>query len=101
LFARFAKRGISCDFWFMQKVYAEVGFGNDTFCSTEVEEGDTEYRIPKFVRPAKVTEYYLRLWIGRRVLILSTRDWFKIQKKDKAKLKILIGIGGEGLPFEK
>lgn len=85
----------------MKKVYAEVGFGNETFFSTEVEDVDTEYRIPKFVRPAKVTEYYLRLWIGRRIFILSTRDWLKIQKKDKNKLKILAGMAGEGLPFEK
>ena len=38
----------------MKKVFAEVGFGNDSFFSTEFEEGDDEYRIPKFIKPSKI-----------------------------------------------
>lgn len=33
----------------MKKVFAEIGFGNDTFLSTEFEEENSEYRVPKFV----------------------------------------------------
>lgn len=78
----------------MKKVYAEVGFGNDSFFSTEFEEGDSEYRVPRFVRPATIEGYYLRIWLGTRVFILSTNDGFVINKKKKNKIKILFGISG-------
>ena len=79
----------------MKKIYAEIGFGNDTFLSTEIEEGNNEYRIPKFIKPGKIKSYYLRFWIFKRVFIFSTKDGFKVTTKDKNKLKILFGIGGE------
>ncbi len=79
----------------MKMVYAEAGFGNDTFFSTEIEEGDSEYRIPRFMRPEKVRGYYLRIWIGKQVFVLSTNDGFEMKKKDRNKLKILFGISGE------
>lgn len=78
----------------MKKIYAEAGFGNDTFFSTEIEEGDSEYRIPEFKKPENVEDYYLRFWIGRRVFVFSSKDGFKISKKDRTKIKILFGIGG-------
>ncbi|MEK7117430.1 MAG: DUF3977 family protein [Patescibacteria group bacterium] len=79
----------------MKKIYAEIGFGNGTFLSTEIEEGDREYRIPKFIKPRKVSDYYLRFWIFKRVFIFSTKDGFKVTARDKNKLKILFGLGGE------
>lgn len=79
----------------MKKVYAEVGIGNDTFLSTEFEEGDNEYRVPKFVVPKKITELYFRFWIFKRVFALSTQSGLTTRKKDRNKLKILFGIGGE------
>jgi hypothetical protein len=55
----------------MKKIFAEAGLGNDTFFSTEIEEGESEYRIPRFQRPENVEDYYLRFWIGRRVFVFS------------------------------
>jgi len=78
----------------MEKVFAEVGLGNDTFLSTEIENNDREYRLPKFVKPKIITGYYLRFWIFKRVFILSTNSSFEITKKDRNKLKILFGISG-------
>lgn len=78
----------------MKKVFAEVGIGNGSFLSTEFEEGEDEYRVPKFVWPEKVDDYYFRLWIGKHVFIASTKDGFKVGQKDKNKLKILFGVGG-------
>lgn len=78
----------------MKKVFAEIGFGNDSFFSTEFEEGDTEYRVPKFILPGKVSSLYFRLWIFKKVLIFSTQG-FKIKNKEKNKLKVLFGISGE------
>lgn len=81
----------------MQEVFAEMGFGNGTFFSTEIEEGGAENRVPKFIRPQKITGLYFRLWIGRKVLIISTRNGIEIETRDKKKFKILFGIRGEGI----
>lgn len=76
------------------KIYAEVGVGNDTFFSTEYEDGDREYRVPSFVKPSHVMEYYVRIWIRKAVYIFSTKDGFKKVSKDKNRFKILFGVGG-------
>lgn len=77
------------------KVFAEIGFGNDTFLSTEFEEGSNEYRISRFVIPNKICGFYFRIWVFKNVFILSTKDGFKRNRKDRDKLKILFGISGE------
>jgi len=79
----------------MKKVFAEIGFGNDTFLSTEFEEEQGEYRIPKFIKPQKIYDCYMRFWIFKKVFIFSTKDGLIIKSKDRNKLKILFGIGGE------
>lgn len=79
----------------MKKVYAEIGFGNDTFFNTEIEEGNSEYRIPKFFRPSRIIGYYLRFWIFKKVIIFSTYKGLEIKSKDRNKLKILFGVVGE------
>ena len=81
----------------MTAVYAEIGFGNETFLSTEIEEGDHEYRIPKFVLPEKIEGCYLRFWIGKKVFIFSTNEGFDTRTKDRNKIKILFGVSGNGL----
>ena len=80
-----------------EKVYAELGFGNDTFLSTEVEKGKREYRSPKFILPKKIQGIYFRFWIFKKVLVLSSFDGIKLQSKDKNKLKILFGVQGVNL----
>ena len=80
----------------MKKVFAEIGFGNETFFSTEIEEdGKEEYRIPRFIIPTVIRGYYIRVWVGTNVYILSTRDGFERGKKDKKRIKILVGVSGE------
>lgn len=81
----------------MKKVFAEVGFGNESFLSTEIEKGSEEHRVAKFILPHKITGVYLRFWMFKKVFILSTNDGFKIQNKDRNKLKILFGISGENV----
>jgi hypothetical protein len=80
----------------MKKIFAEIGIGNNSFFSTEFEENNREYRISKFIKPKKVSDYYLRIWLLRTVLIISTKDGFKIIKKNKNKFKLLFGISGFG-----
>lgn len=76
------------------KIYAEVGIGNDTFFSTEYEGEDQEYRVPRFVKPLHVMEYYVRIWVRKTVYIFSTKDGFKKVSKEKNKFKFLFGVGG-------
>lgn len=77
------------------KIYSEIGFGNDSFLSTEIEKGKKEYRINKFVKPRKIYGYYLRFWVFNKVLVISTNEGIKLFTKNKNKLKILFGIQGE------
>lgn len=79
----------------MKKVYSEIGLGNDTFLSTEIEEGESEYRVPKFLRPPKIIGFYFRFWIFKKVFIFSTYNGFETRIKDRNKLKILFGMTGE------
>ena len=76
----------------MKKVFAEIGMGNDTFLSTEFEEGENEYRIPKFVLPNKINGFYFRFWVFKNVFILSTNHGFETNRKDRNELKILFGV---------
>lgn len=80
----------------MIKIYAEIGYGNDTLFSTEfVREDGREYRLSRFVEPERVTEYYLRFWVFKTVFIVSTKDGFKRKKKKENRFKVLFGVGGE------
>ena len=79
----------------MKKVFAEIGFGNKTFLSTEIEDGDNERRIPRFIKPQRITGCYFRFWIFKKVFIFSTNNGFEIKTKDWNKLKLLFGISGE------
>lgn len=78
----------------MIKVYAELGYGNGTFFSTEFEDGSIEYRIPKFLKPNKIKEFYVRLWIFKKVIIFSTLYGLKLKSKNNSKFKVLLGVGG-------
>jgi hypothetical protein len=78
----------------MKKVFAEIGLGNDSFLSTEFEEGESEFRVPKFVIPQKMNGIYFRFWVGKKVLIISTQNGVELKSKDRNKLKILLGISG-------
>lgn len=79
----------------MAKVFAEMGIGNGSFFSTEIEEGESECRVPRFVWPEKIVGVYVRIWVGRRVFILSTKEGFVFQKKNRNNFKILLGVSGE------
>jgi len=78
----------------MKRIYAEIGFGNGTLFSTEIEDENNEYRIPKFSKPPQIDDYYLRIWILKKVFIFSTAKGFKIKTKDKNKFKFIFGLGG-------
>ncbi|MDP3986929.1 MAG: DUF3977 family protein [Nanoarchaeota archaeon] len=78
----------------MNKVYTEIGFGNTSFLSTEIEKGKEEYRINKFIMPKKIKEIYIRIWLLKLIIILSSSEGLKLKRKNKNNLKILFGFGG-------
>jgi hypothetical protein len=79
---------------FTTKIFAEIGLGNSTFCNTEIENGDREHRVPKFITPPKIEGIYLRIWIWNRVLVGSTNNGFSLSRKNRVKLKVLFGLEG-------
>tara|TARA_B100001250_G_scaffold395816_1_gene401149 strand:+ start:493 stop:750 length:258 start_codon:yes stop_codon:yes gene_type:complete len=76
------------------KIYTEIGFGNSTFINTEKEYPDGhEERVPGFIK-MDFEGVYLRIWFGTRVIIISTKNGFKTQIKNRSDFKALIGIQG-------
>ena len=43
------------------KIFTEFGIGNDAICSTEIERGEQEKRVSKFIVPPKIEGIYLRI----------------------------------------
>jgi len=64
------------------------------FFNTEIEKGNYEHRVAKFIIPTKIEGIYFRFWVWKKVLVLSTKNGVSFGKKDRLKLKILFGIEG-------
>ena len=75
--------------------FIEIGIGNDSFVSTEIEEYGREYRVKGFVKIKKRNDLYFRIWLNRTVWIFSSRDGVQKSKKEKSAFKLLIGVSGE------
>ena len=74
------------------KTYSEIGIGNPTLISTEFESPDgTEIRCQGFHIKA-ISEIYLRIWLKRTVLILSTKEGVKIKFKNYRAFKLILGF---------
>ena len=78
----------------MIKIFAEMGIGNNSFFSTEIEKGELEHRVKHFLIPPKIEGVYLRIWIYKRVFAISTNRFFNTTKKSKIKFKLIFGIEG-------
>ena len=77
------------------RFFTEIGIGNPTFINTEKEFPDgKEIRNPGFVK-MKIIGLYFRLWIRKKVFIISSKEGFKIQTKNRNKFKLLLGIIGK------
>jgi len=74
-------------------VFTEFGIGNTSFVSTEFEFDDQEIRINGFYGISSFADPYIRIWIGKRVMIIS-KDGFKIIRKAHNAFKCLIGFSG-------
>lgn len=77
------------------KKYIEIGFGNTWFIRTELEQEDgTETEIKGIYSPFQLKSIYIRVWLGKRVWIVDTREGLKLAKKNKKKFKLILGFYG-------
>ncbi len=76
------------------KIFAEFGIGNASIVSTEVERGEQEKRVARFILPPKVDGVYIRIWIYKFVIALSTNRFVNWQKKGKIRFKLIFGVEG-------
>ncbi|SDN10195.1 Protein of unknown function [Psychrobacillus sp. OK028] len=73
--------------------YIEFGFGNSWLIRTETElEDGTESEQKGIKGPINFYSLYLRIWIGKTVLIADLRDGLKRQKKKRSEFKFIFGI---------
>jgi hypothetical protein len=71
--------------------YCEIGIGNPSIFSTEIESSRREIRI-KGVRfsSLRVRTIYLRIWVGRRVAVIDWRG-LSIRSKSRRSFKVVLG----------
>ncbi len=77
----------------MMLKFIEFGIGNTWIIRTETElEDGTEYEEKGIKGPIKFHSLYLRIWIGKTVLIADLKEGFKRQKKNRNQFKVIFGI---------
>lgn len=75
--------------------FIEFGIGNTWIVRTETELADgTEYEEKGIVGPINYHSLYLRIWIGKTVLIFDSKEGFKRSKKTRKAIKLILGIAG-------
>ena len=73
--------------------FIEFGIGNKWLIRTETElEDGEEFEEKGIVGPIIFHSIYMRIWVGKLVLILDTKEGFKKARKNRNSFKILLGI---------
>ena len=77
------------------KKYIEIGIGNRWLVRTEIEHEDgTETEVRGIARPFTCKTLYVRIWLGKKVLVIDSREGFKITTKNRNKFKLIVGLSG-------
>lgn len=78
------------------KKYIEFGLGNKWLVRTEIEKEDgTEKEVKGIQLPIQIYSIYVRIWIGKRVIIVDTKEGLKTNKKNTNRIKLIFGISGK------
>ncbi|MDW0115522.1 DUF3977 family protein [Sporosarcina thermotolerans] len=73
--------------------FIEFGIGNTWLIRTETElENGTEYEEKGVVGPIQYHSLYFRIWIGKTVFILDSKEGFKRTQKSRKAIKLIVGI---------
>ncbi len=80
----------------MKKAFTEIGWGNPSFISTEIEyPNGSEIRQRGFVKFKKMNALYARCWIGKKVFVIDSEQGFNIRQKNRRTFKFVFGVSGE------
>jgi len=83
---------------FASQIYTEIGFGNPSFLSTEIEWPDGhEKRIAGRISGWRVQSAYIRVWVGKIMLVLDIPKGIRLKQKNRNKFKFLLGLSGTSL----
>lgn len=75
--------------------FIEFGIGNTYIIRTEYEYPDgSEREKPGIDFNIDIKEIYIRIWIKKKVYILSSQNGFNTKLKDRNKFKLIFGVGG-------
>ena len=58
---------------------------------TELSDG-TEFQERGIVGLIKFQSVYLRVWLGKAVIIIDSKEGYKKSKKNRKEIKIIIGV---------
>ncbi|MBB4823687.1 hypothetical protein HNO89_000907 [Sporosarcina luteola] len=78
--------------------FIEFGIGNRWFVRTETESADgTEFEEKGIVGPISFHSFYVRIWIGKTVVIVDTKEGLKTSKKKRNAFKLIVGVVSRSL----
>ena len=72
-------------------LYSEIGIGNGSLVSTEIERKGDEVRVNGWAMGV-FRSVYLRLWLGKTVVVIDSVDGLKVKRKSHNRIKVLFGI---------
>ncbi|GKV57933.1 hypothetical protein NCCP2222_38800 [Sporosarcina sp. NCCP-2222] len=73
--------------------FIEFGIGNKWLIRTEKELCDgTEVEEKGITSPIHIESIYVRVWLWKKVMIVDSEEGIKVGRKNKAKVKIILGI---------
>jgi hypothetical protein len=73
--------------------YIEFGIGNTWLIRTEFElEDGSEYEQKGIQLPILCHSVYLRIWVGKTVWIIDSKEGFLRKKKSRKAFKLIFGI---------
>jgi hypothetical protein len=77
----------------MVNVFTEFGIGNSSFVSTEFEFDGGEVRVNGFYGISDFTDPYIRIWLGKRVVVIS-KYGVRVVRKSYNAFKLIFGFAG-------
>lgn len=73
--------------------YIEFGIGNTWLLRTEFQKSDgTEYEVKGISGKINFISFYLRIWLGKKVWIIDSKEGFKGTTKTRHDFKLILGI---------
>ncbi|UJF35733.1 DUF3977 family protein [Paenibacillus hexagrammi] len=73
--------------------YIEIGIGNTWMVRTEIELSDgSEFEQKGIIMPIIFRSFYLRIWLGKTVIIVDSREGLKRMKKTRHAFKLIFGL---------